>query len=480
MSRSTSFLRAILGFGRAAEDCAAPRADAINAVSGHAASSGATRCAEASTSWILDAESYYDVLGLGRGCTVDEVKTAYRSLAKSVHPDLHPDDPLAHAKFVRVQEAYDTLSDAAKRPAYDARATNLGRTAAYWNVKVQVTFSMSYYGYEIPLDTMDKAAKEAARVAGGTGGAYAEIYSQLLLDPLIAMTESELQRRPNDLDLLLQLADLNFHTYRSYRALPVYLRILSAAPGWLTGVRCNHIGQAFFYAGEYWGGVATIGQLLNDMPSFDALRRDRRTFEALSAHGGGMPADVVFDTVRRQWQSQGLRVLKAVERQTTDGLEPGPALELAVSFLEKRREFGRDPDFRDFKRLADLAIAAQDAESSLTYLELARAAMRAWSLPERSSLIRAYASAGLYDLAVAVGEEYVTPELLTRTLGDEPKRVCRALAEAYERIGRYDAALAIYSKLSRYKDASATLKKKADALKIKVEELRSPHPKALQ
>ena len=62
---------------------------------------------------------YYEVLGVQRGASADEVKRAYRKLAKECHPDLHPDDPSAEAKFKEINEAYEVLSDDQKRARYD-------------------------------------------------------------------------------------------------------------------------------------------------------------------------------------------------------------------------------------------------------------------------------------------------------------------------------------------------------------------------
>jgi molecular chaperone DnaJ len=62
---------------------------------------------------------YYEVLGLTRSASQDEVKRAYRKLAVKVHPDKNPDDPHAEEKFKELGEAYDVLMDADKRAAYD-------------------------------------------------------------------------------------------------------------------------------------------------------------------------------------------------------------------------------------------------------------------------------------------------------------------------------------------------------------------------
>lgn len=64
-------------------------------------------------------KDYYQSLGLGKTATKDEIKKAYRSLAKLYHPDLNPEDREAESKFLEIQEAYEILSDDEKRQSYD-------------------------------------------------------------------------------------------------------------------------------------------------------------------------------------------------------------------------------------------------------------------------------------------------------------------------------------------------------------------------
>lgn len=62
---------------------------------------------------------YYNVLGVGKNASEEEIKKAYRKLAMKYHPDRNPDDPKAEEKFKEAKDAYEVLSDTRKREAYD-------------------------------------------------------------------------------------------------------------------------------------------------------------------------------------------------------------------------------------------------------------------------------------------------------------------------------------------------------------------------
>ena len=67
----------------------------------------------------MSKRDFYQVLGVPRNATEDAIKKAYRRLAMKYHPDRNPDDKEAEERFKEAKEAYEVLTDAHKRAAYD-------------------------------------------------------------------------------------------------------------------------------------------------------------------------------------------------------------------------------------------------------------------------------------------------------------------------------------------------------------------------
>jgi curved DNA-binding protein len=65
------------------------------------------------------ADDHYETLGVPRTASAEDIRKAYRELARKYHPDLHPDDDAAKEKFKKVQNAFDVLNDPSKREMYD-------------------------------------------------------------------------------------------------------------------------------------------------------------------------------------------------------------------------------------------------------------------------------------------------------------------------------------------------------------------------
>lgn len=76
---------------------------------------------------------YYKVMGIKKDAPQDEIKKAYRKRSKQFHPDLHPDDPKAKAKFQMLNEAYAVLNDPDKRAKYDKYGEQWKNAEAFEN-----------------------------------------------------------------------------------------------------------------------------------------------------------------------------------------------------------------------------------------------------------------------------------------------------------------------------------------------------------
>src|SRR5580693_8001539 len=115
---------------------------------------------------------YYKTLGVERGAEEEEIRKAYRKLARKYHPDLNPGDKSAEDRFKNVQEAYDILSDSKKRQMYDqVRFYSDSGFAAGGGAGPKTHPNMDFNGFD--FSEMFKGAQaetEARRRAGGAGG----------------------------------------------------------------------------------------------------------------------------------------------------------------------------------------------------------------------------------------------------------------------------------------------------------------------
>lgn len=93
----------------------------------------------------MDFIDYYEVLGLHKTATADDIKKTYRKLARKLHPDLNPNDKEANKKFQQINEANEVLSDPEKRKKYDQYGKDWQHADAFENARQQQGASQRTY-----------------------------------------------------------------------------------------------------------------------------------------------------------------------------------------------------------------------------------------------------------------------------------------------------------------------------------------------
>src|SRR5438105_7480514 len=122
---------------------------------------------------------HYETLGVARGASEEDIRKAYRKLARKYHPDLNPGDKSAEDRFKKVQSAYDILSDPKKRQMYDqvgfysengfpGAGAGSGRTHP----------NMDFGGFDFSEAFRTAQTETESRRETGGGGAFKDIFSQ--------------------------------------------------------------------------------------------------------------------------------------------------------------------------------------------------------------------------------------------------------------------------------------------------------------
>lgn len=107
----------------------------------------------------MPGKDYYEILGVPRDATPEDIKRAYRRLAKQYHPDVNKDDPNANEKFKEINEAYEVLSDPNKRAQYDRFGTVGGDFSSYGDQRYTTDFS-GFDGFSSIFDDLGSGLDE--------------------------------------------------------------------------------------------------------------------------------------------------------------------------------------------------------------------------------------------------------------------------------------------------------------------------------
>src|SRR5215469_11109222 len=202
---------------------------------------------------------YYETLGVERKASADDIRKAYRKLARKYHPDLNPGDKAAEDRFKNVQEAYDVLSDSKKRQMYDQFGFYSENgfagppPGAGGQRRGQAPPNMDFSGFDFS-DAFEGATAGGGRRSTDSGG-FRDIFSQFFKGG--GQAEREVQpEKGNDLEYVL---DIDF--WQAIRGAQVRLNITryevcstcngtgNAGTGDVTCPQCKGSGQVSQMAG---------------------------------------------------------------------------------------------------------------------------------------------------------------------------------------------------------------------------------------
>ena len=125
-------------------------------------------------------EDYYQLLGVKRDAKPEEIKKAYRRLARKYHPDVNPGDKSAEERFKLISEAYDVLSDPKKRKVYDRfgqYSDNLADAASRGAAGGAAGAGRSTGGFD--FEGFDWGSASSTGGSSGGGSSFRDIFADL-------------------------------------------------------------------------------------------------------------------------------------------------------------------------------------------------------------------------------------------------------------------------------------------------------------
>ncbi len=145
----------------------------------------------------MNGEDYYDILGVDRDASKDEIKKAYRKKAKKYHPDKNPDNTEeAREKFRKISEAYEVLADDEKRKRYD----QYGKRGVEQQFG-QGGFDWSDFSHREDVEDVFSDLFGGSRRGGGRGGGFEDLFSELFGGGRRGGGRNRRKKRGNDLKM---------------------------------------------------------------------------------------------------------------------------------------------------------------------------------------------------------------------------------------------------------------------------------------
>jgi len=182
-------------------------------------------------------EDYYKTLGVKRAATQEEIRKAYRRLARKYHPDLNPGDKVSEEKFKQLSEAYDILSDSKKREVYDKFGTYSDNIREAARGPAGAGFDFDWSVFTGGAGAGPSGASPGAGAGAGGNSSFRDIFSELFGSGARgASTQAQPQQRRGP-DIEIPLA-LNFEEAINGLTTNINVRRSEAC------VRCQGSGEA--------------------------------------------------------------------------------------------------------------------------------------------------------------------------------------------------------------------------------------------